>query len=411
VKFGIFYEQQLPRPWGERSEYELYQSSLAQIELADQLGYDHAWVVEHHFLEEYSHCSAPEVFLGAATQRTRRIRLGHGIVQLPTNHPIRVAERVATLDLLSGGRVELGLGEGQGPVELHPFGARVRDKREVWEEAVRALVPMFTRQSVEWHGRYFDFPERNVIPKPFQKPHPPLWVACSNIATIANAGRWGMGALGFQFVSAEAARAWVTEYYLSFTQRPERLADYPPNPNIAMVSGFMCAETDAEAMQKASGWTFFVFCLSHYGKHGIPAPGRGDMWAAYQEWRHTPKAQETLTSGLIGSPETIRRRLREFEATGVDQVILLNQAGRTTHADICASLELFAREVMPEFHAREPKHQQWKADVLAGRVALEDAHAERYTRYAHQNEDIVRLTPEQLKARMAAKEQQASPRG
>jgi luciferase family oxidoreductase group 1 len=411
VKFGIFYEQQLPRPWGERSEYELYQSSLAQIELADQLGYDHAWVVEHHFLEEYSHCSAPEVFLGAATQRTRRIRLGHGIVQLPTNHPIRVAERVATLDLLSGGRVELGLGEGQGPVELHPFGARVRDKREVWEEAVRALVPMFTRQSVEWHGRYFDFPERNVIPKPFQKPHPPLWVACSNIATIANAGRWGMGALGFQFVSAEAARAWVTEYYLNFMQRPERLADYPPNPNIAMVSGFMCAETDAEAMQKASGWTFFVFCLSHYGKHGIPAPGRGDMWAAYQEWRHTPKAQETLTSGLIGSPESIRRRLREFEATGVDQVILLNQAGRTTHADICASLELFAREVMPEFHAREPKHQQWKADVLAGRVALEDAHAERYTRYAHQNEDIVRLTPEQLKARMAEKERQASPRG
>jgi luciferase family oxidoreductase group 1 len=411
VKFGIFYEQQLPRPWGERSEYELYQNSLTQIELADRLGYDNAWVVEHHFLEEYSHCSAPEVFLGAATQRTQRIRLGHGVIQLPTNNPIRVAERVATLDLLSGGRVELGLGEGQGPVELHPFGARVREKRDVWEEAVRALIPMFTRQSVEWHGRYFDFPERNVIPKPFQKPHPPLWVACSNIATIANAGRWGMGALGFQFVSAEAARAWVTEYYLNFTQRPERLADYPANPNIAMVSGFMCATTDAKAMEKASGWTFFVFCLSHYGKHGIPAPGRGDMWAEYQEWRNTPKAQETLTSGLIGSPETIRRRLREFEATGVDQVILLNQAGRTTHADICESLEMFAREVMPEFQAREPLHQQWKADVLAGRIPLQDEHAERYTRYAHQNEDIVRLTPAELKARMAEKERQASPRG
>jgi alkanesulfonate monooxygenase SsuD/methylene tetrahydromethanopterin reductase-like flavin-dependent oxidoreductase (luciferase family) len=118
-----------------------------------------------------------------------------------------------------------------------------------------------------------------------------------------------------------------------------------------MVSGFMCAPTDAEAMDKASGWTFFVFCLSHYGKHGIPAPGRGDMWAAYQEWRKTEQAQQTLRSGLIGSPETIRRRLREFEATGVDQVILLNQAGRTTHADICRSLELFARDVMPEFLA------------------------------------------------------------
>src|SRR6266498_2603464 len=251
MKFGIFYEHQLPRPWGADSEHRLLQESLTQIELADRLGYDYAWEVEHHFLEEYSHSSAPEVFLGAATQRTRRIRLGHGIIQLPTNHPIRVAERVATLDLLSGGRVELGLGEGQGPVELHPFGRRVRDKREAWEEAVRALVPAFT---------------------------PPLWVACSNIATIASAGRWGMGALGFQFVSPDAARAWVNRYYLELTTNPAKLAEYPTNPNIAMVSGFMCAETDAEAMDKASGWTFFVFCLSHYGRHGIPDPGEGNMW-------------------------------------------------------------------------------------------------------------------------------------
>ena len=404
MKFGIFYELQLPRPWGERSEYQLLQDALGQIELADRLGFDYAWCVEHHFLEEYSHCSAPEVFLGAATQRTQRIRLGHGIIQLPTNHPLRVAERVATLDLLSGGRVELGLGEGQGPVELHPFGARVREKREVWEEAVQALVPAFTQSSWQWQGQYFKFPARNVLPKPLQKPHPPLWVACSNITTIASAGRWGMGALGFQFVSPDAARAWVNRYYLELTKHPARLADYPANPNIAMVSGFMCAPTDAEALDKASGWTFFVFCLSHYGRHGIPNPGEGNMWEAYQEWRHTDKAQETLRSGLIGSPETIRRRLREFEATGVDQVILLAQAGRTAHEDICRSLELFAREVMPEFHACEPEHARWKADVLAGRIGLEGEDADTYRLYAHQNEDIVRLTPAELKAKMAAKE-------
>jgi hypothetical protein len=128
------------------------------------------------------------------------------------------------------------------------------------------------------------------------------------------------------------------------------------------------------------------------------------MWEAYQEWRHTPKAQETLRSGLIGSPETIRKKLQEFESTGVDQVILLNQAGRTSHQDICRSLELFAREVMPEFHAREPQHDRWKADVLAGRVALSDEGADTYKLYAHQNEDIVRLTPAELKAKMAAKE-------
>ena len=144
MKFGVFYEHQLPRPWGERSEYDLLQNSLTQIELADQLGYDYAWEVEHHFLEEYSHSTAPEVFLGAASQRTRNIRLGHGVIQITTNQPHRVAEKVATLDLLSGGRVELGMGEGAGPAELHPFGVQVRSKRDRWEEAVRAIVPMFT---------------------------------------------------------------------------------------------------------------------------------------------------------------------------------------------------------------------------------------------------------------------------
>src|SRR5258705_352938 len=318
MKFGIFYEHQLPRPWTADSEHRLLQESLTQIELADRLGYDYAWEVEHHFLEEYSHSSAPEVFLGAASQRTKRIRLGHGIIQLPTNHPI--------------------------------------------------------------------------------------WVACSNISTIGSAGQWGMGALGFQFVTPEAARAWVTEYYINLTQRPAKLADYPANPNVAMVSAFMCAPTDEEAQAKAAGWTFFVFCLSHYGRHGMASPGQGNMWELYQEWRHTPKARETLKVGLIGSPETIRRKLREFEATNVDQVILLNQTGRTSHEDICSSLELFAREVMPEFQALEPEHQRWKDDVLAGRVTLEDLDTDGFKVYAHQNEDIVRLTPEQLKQKMAAKE-------
>ena len=344
------------------------------------------------------------MFLGAATQRTSRIRLGHGIIQLPTNHPIRVAERVSTLDLLSGGRVELGLGEGQGPIELHPFGRRVRDKREVWEEAVRVLIPCFTQDAVEYHGQYFDFPARNVIPKPRQKPHPPLWVACSNIATIASAGQWGMGALGFQFVSPEAARAWVNRYYTSLTREPKRLADYPVNPNIAMVSAFMCAPTDEEAREKAAGWTFFVFCLSHYGRHGMAEPGRGDMWKLYQEWRHTPKAQETLQAGLIGSPETIRRRLAQFEAANVDQVILLNQTGRTSHEDICSSLELFAREVMPEFHAREPEHQRWKDDVLAGQLAARGARHRRLQGLRPPERGHRPAHPRAAQAKMAAKE-------
>jgi alkanesulfonate monooxygenase SsuD/methylene tetrahydromethanopterin reductase-like flavin-dependent oxidoreductase (luciferase family) len=303
--------------------------------------------------------------------------------------------------------VELGLGEGAGPAELHPFGVRVRDKRERWEEAVKAIVPMFTKESWEFHGGYFDFPARNVIPKPYQKPHPPLWVACSNIQTIGKAGEWGMGALGFSFVSPEAARAWVHKYYNTLLHRPKPLTDYPKNPNVAIVNGFMCARTDEEAMQKAAGWTFFIFALSYYGRKGVDAPGTSDLWREYQDWRNTDKAQAALRNGLIGSPETIRKRLRQFELAHVDQVILLNQAGRTAHQDICDSLKLFAEEVMPEFHARQAEQDTWKTDVLSGRIILEDLDTQPYDLYAHQNEDIVRLTPEQLKQRMAEKEKAA----
>ncbi len=402
MKFGIFYELQLPRPWQDDSEYVLFQNALDQIETADRLGYDYAWEVEHHFLEEYSHSAAPEVFLGAASQRTKDIRLGYGIVQLTTNQPHRVAEKVATLDLVSGGRVEFGMGEGAGPAELHPFNIRVRDKRERWIEAVKATIPMFTKTNWAFEGDYYNFPARNVVPKPVQKP--PLWVACSNIQTIAQAGAWGMGALGFTFVSPEAAKAWVHRYYNALLKYPDRIADYPANPNIAMVSGFMCADTDEEAREKAAGWTFFIFALSYYGRHGVDAPGEGDLWAAYQDWRHSDKAKQAVDNALVGSPETIRKKLRAFQDSHVDQVILLNQAGKTSHKDIQDSLELFAREVMPEFHERDAEHQQWKQDVLSGRIELEELSTEPYDLYSHQNEDIVRLTPEQLKAQMAAKE-------
>src|SRR5262245_62795103 len=143
MKFGIFYELQLPRPWAPNGELKLYQDALTQVELADRLGYDYAWMVEHHFLEEYSHCPAPEAFLGAASQRTRQIRLGHGILQLTTSHPAHIAERVACLDLLSSGRAEFGMGESASITELEPFDITMENTREVLEEAVRAIIPMF----------------------------------------------------------------------------------------------------------------------------------------------------------------------------------------------------------------------------------------------------------------------------
>ncbi|MBN9085690.1 MAG: LLM class flavin-dependent oxidoreductase [Reyranella sp.] len=384
MKFGIFYELQLPRPWAPGDEHRLYQNALEQIEIADRCGYDHAWQVEHHFLEEYSHSPVPESFLAAASQRTKQIRLGHGIMQLTTNHPARVAEKIATLDLLSNGRCEFGMGESASITELEPFGVDMENKREIFEEAVRAIMPMFKDGPSEHKGKYFNMPLRQVVPKPLQKPHPPLWVACSQLETLAKCGEWGMGALGFQFVSADAAHAWVHAYYNAFVKRQKKLADYVSNPNMALVSFFMCAPTDEEARERADGDTFFQFALRFYaaapGRRRPPA-GTVNMWDEYQKWKAAnPEAhQAALRGGLIGSPETIRRKLRRFQASNIDQVVLLNQAGRNTHEHICESLELFAREVMPEFQAAHPQLLEWKQRVLNREIELEEIDTTAFT--------------------------------
>jgi len=180
VKFGIFYEHQYPRPWEEGGELKLFQDALEQVELADKLGIDSAWEVEHHFLEEYSHSSAPEVFLAAASQRTKRIRLGHGIVLMPPkyNHPARVAERIATLDLVSNGRVEFGTGESASRMELEGFGIDPAERRAMWLEATEQVANMLAMDPYPgYEGKYFSMPVRNVVPKPVQKQHPPMWTA------------------------------------------------------------------------------------------------------------------------------------------------------------------------------------------------------------------------------------------
>jgi len=366
MKFGIFYEHQLPRPWGEGAEERLFHEALDQVELADRLGIDYAWEVEHHFLEEYSHSSAPEVFLAACSQRTQRIRLGHGIVLLPPryNPPARVAERIATLDLVSHGRVDFGTGESSSLAELGGFGIEVDEKREMWREALEQIANMMAMDPYPgFEGSYFSMPCRNVVPKPVQKPHPPLWVACSNRETIHLAARLGIGALTFAFVDPAEARKWVSEYHEILARECVPIG-HAVNPNVAMVTGFSCHEDETEARRRGEdGFRFFGYGLGHHYIFGSHKPGRTDVWANFERAR--PDLPPAGAARGIGTPDQLREHLASFEDTGVDQVIFIQQGGRNRHEHICESLELFARVVMPEFAEREIAREREKAEAMA----------------------------------------------
>ena len=365
MKFGIFYEMQLPKPWGPTSELDIYQQSLDQVELADELGYDYVWEVEHHFLEEYSHSSAPEVFLAAASQRTRNIRLGHGIVLAPPgyNHPARIAERIATLDLVSQGRIDFGTGESSSAMELDGFGVNREEKKAMWEESLRCMVGMFRDEPWEFHGKYVDFPKRNVIPKPVQKPHPPLWVACSSPETVLTAARLGLGSLGFDFAGPAETGRRRQEYYRLIRDECDPIGD-AVNAQFAIVSGFMCCPRDEEAVEKGvPGMRFFGYALSHYYGGTSHDPGNTDIMRAFNSAASPANPQEA--GGCIGSPKTIRERLLAYEEAGIDQIIFVAQAGATKHQDIMSSLRLFASELLPEFKERDAEHQRRRQEWLA----------------------------------------------
>jgi len=390
VKFGLFYEHQVPRPWEDRDEGRVMQEALEEAELADRLGFECFWLVEHHFLEEYSHSSAPEVFLAALSQRTQRLRLGHGIVHaLPAiNHPARIAERISTLDLLSGGRVEFGTGEGSSQAELAGFGVAPQHKHAMWEEGVRVALRCMTETPFTGHiGEYVKMPPRNVVPKPQQKPHPPVWLACSRRQSIHRAAQNGMGALSFSFFDPEEARHWIDDYYTTLANEGVPIGD-AVNANLACVTTYFCHADEAEAVRRgAEGANFLGYSLGHYYVFGRHRPGDTDLWNEYQTRRsdvgYDPEVVATAASnrdrlgaevsekgvrglrGAMGTPDQVRDYVRRYEECGVDQLILSCTSGKNDHEHIMESLELFAAEVMPEFQERDAKIAAEKEARLA----------------------------------------------
>jgi len=368
MKFGGFYEMQHPRPWTESSEHTLLKNALEQVELSDRLGYDYVWATEHHFLEEYAHSSAPEIFLAACSQRTKNLRIGHGIVQMPPyiNHPARVAERIATLDLISDGRCDFGAGAGATETELGGFNVPQDEKKAMFLEGMRIAIRMMVEEPFAgYESKYLNMPQRNVVPKPLQKPHPPLWMACSRRESILQAARLGVGALTFSFVGPEQARQWVKDYYWTIENECEPIG-YAVNPQFAIACPFLC-DKDEKRMEQVGreNYGFFVYGLGHYSFFGAHEPAKTDIWDEYKNHPHEFAMPEGRIQDCVGTPEMLRTRLREFEEVGIDQVVCISQAGKIAHDLLCSSIELFSREVLPEFKDREQSGARRQAALHA----------------------------------------------
>ena len=353
MKFGIELGFQLPRPWSRESEAELYESRLTIAELADQLGFDSLWVEEHHFLEEYCHLSSPEVFLAACTQRTTQIRLGFGVMLLPPmiNNPVRSAEKVAALDLLAKGRVEFGVGSSSDRLGTTAWGVDWDKRQEMTEEVLGQVARMMVEEPYRgYDGVHFSFAARNVLPKPQQKPHPPLWLACSHRESILKAARLGIGALSFGFTNFDTTKQWVEAYHDTFRREAVPIG-YSINPNLSVLSRLICCLSDSEAKRIEDKVHFWWYSFVHYFGYGSHKPGVTSLWDNYSKSDY----KFEWDTGTIGTPEKISATLREYERAGLDQIVFSIEAGNISHEEICATLELFAKEVMPEFKQREEK--------------------------------------------------------
>lgn len=395
MRFGVFYELQLPKPWTEDSEHRLIHEAIEQVCLADRIGIDHAWAVEHHFLEEYSHCSASDVFLTALAARTQNIRVGFGIRQvIPNyNHPSRTAESVAMLDLISNGRVDFGIGEGATRLELHGYGIPAREKRALSLEAAEQIANMMVMTPYPgYEGQGFSMPCRNVLPKPFQKPHPPMWMACTNRKTIEVAARNGLGALAFTFVDPEEAKSWADTYYGIIKSEECVPISHVVNANLAVVAGFSLHEDPAEGRRRGvDGFAFFRYAINALVANDIK-PGHTSLWEEYEALRD--RDLPTLTAPGIGTPAQFAEHIREFEAAGIDQIIFLQQGGKNRHDWICEGLQLFGDQVLPQFKPHQAAREARKQAELAPYIAAALARKKRLPALAVEDIPIVHASRE-----------------
>jgi len=355
VKFSLFYEMQMSQPTRAR-EQECFRNCVEQVRLADELGYWGVWEVEHHGLYEYSHSSAPEIFLSYVAALTENLRLGHGITLTPAcyNHPMRIAERIATLDILSGGRVNWGSGKSSSLVEQMAFEADVTQLHEQWLEALQIVPRMWQEEVFQHQGRFWKIPPTQVIPKPVQQPHPPIFAACSKPDSAAEVGRLGIGALNFAVGNDEYLARKVASYREAVAAAQP--SGYQKTDHFAATPSALCLDDDHLACEVGMrGARFFAESLGVYYFGGDRPTGPLDINREplcpedLEEAMAFRGAEDAPAMSVVGDPVHCKEIVSRFAAAGVDELILVMQAGTVPHELVMESIRTFAEKVMPDF--------------------------------------------------------------
>jgi alkanesulfonate monooxygenase SsuD/methylene tetrahydromethanopterin reductase-like flavin-dependent oxidoreductase (luciferase family) len=392
VDFDLLFELPVPLPWDDglrEAEAQRYANAMEQAKLADKLGFRTAWFVEHHFRDGRSHCSAPEVMLAALSGVTKDLRLGYGVALTPFgfNHPVRMAERVAASDLVSNGRIEWGTGRST-PHEQRPFGVPPEESRDQWRDGVQAVVKMWRDEPFTWDSKYFQFPQaRHVLPKPFQRPHPPAWVAGTSEGSAEIAGKAGMGFLTFTVMLPLSTIARYVREYRAAIADPEPITDVINN-RVSALTLVHCAETASKATENGAWdavWWWYTsvadliinYDFAHLDESQRQAM-REELFplvARYETGLITNDDLQEYDMLIVGDADQCIEKAKRYADAGADQLMCYCEFGNLSHESVMTNLELLGTKVIPELRNYEPDLDRYvdvdeeiAFKVLGGRV-------------------------------------------
>ena len=347
MKFGMLHLFESPHG---RSERQMIDEQISLMEAAEVYGFDSLWPAEHHF-SEYGVCGSPVVNLAAIARTTKKIRLGTGVVVLPFHHPVRVAEDFAMLDLLSGGRVDLGVGRGYQPIEFNGFGVDQSKSRELFDESIEIIRRCWTEDRLNFEGKHYQFKDLDVRPKPLQHPHPPIWMAALSDETFEKAGR-----LGFNLLLSPLFGGSLEKAADKIKRYRDALADNGHDPATREV-GALCMTYIGKNQEEAKKefaepviWYFRTF-----GKYVAPKVGQkpieGYEWyTQIRDLANVVEWDQLLSHGAVicGESDFVTEKLTELkELTGIDHLLGWTRLGGMADELVTAHMERMRDTVMP----------------------------------------------------------------